>query len=163
MSSSGCGALVAAVYLASRESVSGLGKVMTFSGFILAIAIISFAQVSSVGVALPVLFCIGLSMVLLTASANTLLQSLCDSSKLGRVMSFFSMAFSGVIPIGSLFAGYGAETLGIKTTLTISGIIILVGTSVLASKLPTLRRKAHPVFIEKGIISQIPGNTPGVS
>ena len=47
----------------------------------------------------------GFGMMVQMAASNTILQTIVDEDKRGRVMSFYSMAFLGMAPFGSLFAG----------------------------------------------------------
>ena len=88
----------------------------------------------------------GLGGVLLMASANTLVQTLVEDDKRGRVMSLFTMAFTGTMPLGSLATGALAARYGASPTLMISGALTLVIVLVFSSRLPKLREAAHPVL-----------------
>lgn len=103
-------------------------------------------------VALPILFCIGLSMVLLMAATNTILQTLVEPRMLGRVMSLYTAAFTGVIPLSSLLSGWAAERIGMRLTIAFGGVVVLLTTAVLAHSLPRLRAQVIPVYIKRGIL-----------
>ena len=46
------------------------------------------------------------------AASNTVIQTLVPEDKRGRVMSYYTMAFVGMAPFGSLLAGGLAHTFG---------------------------------------------------
>jgi MFS family permease len=157
MGASGLGALGGAVYLASRRSVVGLGAVIAAGSAVFGLAIIAFAFSRHLAASLPIVALVGLGMLINFASANTLLQTLVDDDKRGRVMSFFSMAFVGMTPFGNLIAGalasrLGPGTLGASRTLMICGTICLVAAAVFARMLPRLREVVRPVYVRKGIL-----------
>jgi MFS family permease len=154
MASSGCGALIGAIYLASRESVIGLGKVITYAGMTLGSTLIVFSFTSFLLVAVLLQLIIGVSMILMMASSNTLIQTLVDPTKRGRVMSLFGMAFTGMMPLGSLFAGWSSEILGLQFTVSLGGLIVLIASVIFAKRLPHIRAKARPILIERGILTE---------
>jgi len=152
MASSGLGALSAAIYLASRRTVLGLGKVIAGAGVLLGSSLMTLATLQSVGSSIFVLALIGCSTILLLSSSNSLIQTLTDPEKRGRVMSFYIVAFTGAVPFGSAFAGWGADIAGARWTIAAGGAFILVITLRFALKLPDLRRAAKPILIDRGIL-----------
>jgi MFS family permease len=88
------------------------------------------------------------------ASSNTILQTLVEEDKRGRIMSFYTMAFMGMVPFGSLLAGSLANSLGAPQTVMIGGIACILGSIMFAKKLPTLRRMVRPIYVEKGILPE---------
>ncbi len=153
MAAVGAGALAGGLTLASRRSVIGLGRwlVRASSGF--GAALIVFSLSRQVWLSLAVLPLAGFSMIVQLASSNTLLQTIVEDEKRGRVMSFFSMAFQGMIPFGSLLAGSLAETrLGAPGTVAIGGCCCIVGSIAFRHQLPLIRRQLRPLFVEKGIL-----------
>jgi MFS family permease len=90
-------------------------------------------------------------MVQMSAS-NTLLQTLVSDDKRGRVMSYYTMAIMGITPFGSLLAGTLAHRLGAPHTLLIGGCGCLLAAAWFASRLPSLRERVRPIYIEKGIL-----------
>jgi MFS family permease len=158
MGASGFGALIGAIYLASRRSVVGLGRVIAMASFVFGGAIIAFSFSRHLGLSLVMVSVIGLAMLINFASANTLLQTLADEDKRGRVMSFFTMAFVGMTPFGNLIAGtlaskLGTGAVGASRTLWICGGVCLIGAVAFARMLPTLREIVRPIYVKKGIIS----------
>jgi MFS family permease len=155
MGASGTGALIGALYLASRKSVLGLGKIICLSAAIFGFGLIVFALSRYFLLSLVFMLIVGLGMMMQMASSNTILQTLVDDDKRGRVMSFYIMAFVGTAPFGSLLAGGLASSLGAPNTLIIGGISCILGAAVFASKLPELRKIVHPIYVRLGIISEV--------
>lgn len=126
LGASGAGALVGSLYLASRASVIGLlSKVVVPSSFILGFAFLLLSLSRQMELSIVFLFFTGSTMVLLNASCNTVLQTIVEDEKRGRIMSLFSLAFLGMAPFGSLFAGGMASLIGAPSTFTVCGVICL--------------------------------------
>lgn len=146
MSSSGVGAVFAALYLGSRRTVRGLGSVITLGGVILGLALVGFALSRWLPVSMLCLLMAGMGGVLLMASANTLVQTLVEDDKRGRVMSLFTTAFTSTAPLGNLIAGAVAARIGAGITLAASGVVCISIVAVFHRMLPKLRRAAAPVL-----------------
>ena len=127
MAASGCGALASTVYLASRKSVIGLGKLIATAAAIFGAGLIAFAFSNSLFLSLFFLCLTGFGAMALVASSNTILQTIVEDDKRGRVMSLFTMAFIGMAPFGSLIAGTLANAIGARNTLLIGGVSCLAG------------------------------------
>jgi MFS family permease len=95
---------------------------------------------------------IGVGMMVQTASSNTILQTIVDDDKRGRVMSFYSLSFMGMVPLGSLLAGGLASLVGVQWTVIIGGACCIVGGVVFSRNLGEIRRLVRPIYIRKGII-----------
>jgi MFS family permease len=155
MAAAGGGALAGGLTLASRRSVIGLGRWLVRASSAFGIALIIFSFSRHLWVSLAVLPFAGYSMIVQPASSNTLLQTIVEDSKRGRVMSFFSMAFQGMMPIGSLLAGRMAETsLGAPGTVAIGGFCCIAGSIMFRRQLPLIREQLRPLFIEKGLLME---------
>jgi len=102
---------------------------------------------------LLLMFLTGFGMMVQTASSNTILQTVVEEDKRGRVMSFYAMAFMGMAPFGSLLAGSVASKIGAPNTLIIGGASCILGSFIFAKKLPLIREMVRPIYLEKGIIS----------
>jgi len=152
---SGVGALAGALYLASRSSVLGLGRVIVVATTLLGVGLIGFSQSNVVWLSALLLVLAGCGMMVQMAAANTLIQTMVDEDKRGRVMSFFGMAFQGAAPFGSLLAGWLAGVLGVQAVVMGAGAIVLLGGIAFATQLPRLRRHAHPVYTRLGIIPEV--------
>jgi MFS family permease len=155
MAAVGVGALIGAVSLAARQSVLGLGRVipMTAAGF--GAGLIAFAASERLWLSLLLLVATGFCFMQQMASSNTILQTIVDDEKRGRVMSFYSMALQGVAPFGSLIAGAAASRIGAPHTLMIGGAICVGGAALFALQLPTLRRLIRPIYVRIGVIPEL--------
>jgi MFS family permease len=155
MTAAGSGALVGTLYLASRQSVLGLGRVIVTATIFFAAGIASFALSSNFILSLAALALAGFGAMTLVASCNTVLQTILDEDKRGRVMSFFTMAFVGMAPFGSLGAGAMAGIIGPRDTLLIGCGGCLVGAAFFARQLPHIREKVRPIYVRMGIIQEV--------
>ncbi len=125
MSTAGIGALTGALYLASRQSIRGLGQRMIFAGAIVSLALIVFAYSTALAFSMALLLIIGLCMMFQMASANTIIQAIVDDKMRGRVLSLYTMSYMSIAPFGSLLAGFISSKIGVKFTLMFSAMICL--------------------------------------
>jgi len=91
------------------------------------------------------------------AASNTLIQTMVDEDKRGRVMGFYGMAFQGAAPFGSLLAGWLAGMVGPAPVVLGSGVVVLVGGLVFATQLSRLRRHVRPIYTRLGILPEAAG------
>jgi MFS family permease len=150
MAATGIGALAGALYLASRKSAQGLEKVIPIATVILGVGLVGFALSQILWLSLVAMIVIGFGMMVQMASGNTVLQTIVDDSKRGRVMSFHAMAFIGTAPLGSLLAGTVAAKIGAPYTLLFCGIFCILGALILGKQLFALHQ------LIKTAIPQIP-------
>jgi len=165
MTASGLGAVAGALYLASRSTVLGLGKVMVVSTLAFGVGIIGFGLARSLWVALLLLPIAGAGFMIEMASTNTILQTITEERLRGRVMAFYTMAFLGTAPLGSLLAGVIADRIGASATIVAGGFACVAGAAWLALKLPLLREHVRPIYRELGIIAAVQADvskTPGM-
>jgi len=155
MGAAGLGALLGAVYLASRESVLRLGKIIPSAASMFGAGLIIMAFIKVVPLTLLLMVFVGLGLMLHTASSNTILQTITDDDKRGRVMSFYTMAIMGTAPFGSLIAGYLAKTIGTQETIAVGGISCLIGAFFFLRKLPELKNIVRPVYERMRIIPEV--------
>jgi MFS family permease len=153
MTASGSGAVAGALYLASRRSVVGLGRVMATATATFGVGLIAFGFARSLWVALLILPVVGGGFMIEMAATNTILQTITENHMRGRVMAFFTMAFFGMAPLGSLFAGIVADRIGASMTITLGGVVCVAGAIWLFVRLPALREQVRPIYIERGILS----------
>jgi MFS family permease len=155
MGAAGVGALVGAAYLASRRTVLGLGRMIPLAALVFGAGLIgfSFSRVFAVSMALMLLT--GFGQMVQLAASNTLLQTIVDDDKRGRVMSLYAMSFMGMMPLGNLIAGAVAGRIGAPWTVRLGGVVCIAGAAVFAGRLPALRRLARPIYVSKGIIPEI--------
>jgi MFS family permease len=153
MTATGVGALSGALYLAQRESVVGLGRIIMWASAVFGIGLVIFSLTTSLWPAFLVLAIAGCGFMIHLAATNTVLQTIVEERLRGRVMSFYTMAFFGTVPIGSLLGGIIADRYGAPTTVLVSGIICLAGSAWFAYKLPAIRAVVRPIYRERGIIT----------
>jgi MFS family permease len=151
----GIGALLGALYLASRKSVRGLGKIIASAAIIFGSSLIIFSFSHNLIFSLIMLIVTGMSMMIHMASCNTILQTIVDDKMRGRVMSYYTMAFMGMTPFGSLIYGGLASLIGAPHTLIFGGGFCLICGLIFAYKLPIFKTLIRPVYREKGIIPEI--------
>ena len=154
MAAIGVGAVVGAIFLASRRSVLGLGKIIVIAAGIFGMGLISFSLSHVLSVSLFLLLVIGFGMMVQMASSNTILQTVVDEDKRGRMMSLYVMAFTGMAPFGSLAGGSLASRIGATNTLIIGGASCILGSFLFARKLPLIRKMVRPIYVRKGILSE---------
>jgi len=152
MTASGIGALAGTLYLASRHTVVGLGKVIVAASIGLSLGLIAFSFSRALWLSIVILPIVGAGMMVQAASANTILQTVVDERLRGRVMAFYSLAIMGMQPIGSLLSGVIAERIGAPMTIFYGALLCLAGALWLAVRRPMLAAHIRPIYIEKGII-----------
>ncbi len=155
MAASGAGALLGAFYLASRETVLKLGRLIPAAAALLSASLMALSFSKSFIISEFLMFFTGLGMLTHTAASNTILQTITDDNKRGRVMSFYTMALMGTAPFGSLLAGWMAKMIGTPWTLFIGGAACMAGALFFYRKLPELRSIVHPVYVRMGIIPEV--------
>jgi len=143
LSAAGGGALLSALYLASRHTTRGLDRVILVAGAVASLAMLAFAYSTRFALALPLLVVLGAGLIAAQASIQTLVQTLVDDDKRGRVMSLYTMAFLGMLPFGNLAAGAVARYAGEATAFTLNACVCLVGLLVFWKALPGLRTAAR--------------------
>jgi len=135
MGAAGLGALAGAIYLASRKGIEGLEKIIPMSTIIFGLGLIAFSFSNILWLSLILILFAGFGIMVQTVASNTVLQSLTDDDKRGRVMSLYVMAFMGMTPFGSLLAGILASKVGAPHALLISGIACILGTIFLSRRI----------------------------
>lgn len=154
MGASGLGALLGALFLASRKNVLGLDKVIPLAAGTFGLALIAFSFSRNFLLSMGLMVFIGLGMMLQMATSNTIIQTIVDDDKRGRVMSIYTMAFMGTAPFGSFLAGSLASKFGAPTTLLIGGSVCILGAIVFSRKLPKLKEAIRPVYVKMGLIAE---------
>jgi MFS family permease len=155
MGSAGVGALIGAVYLASRKSVLGLGRLIVIATGVFGASLIVFSFSRTVWLSQGLILFAGMGMMIYMAGSNTILQTIVTDEMRGRVMSLYATAFMGVAPFGSLLAGGLAQKIGAPRTLMVGGTICIAAAAGFAYKLPAIRKLVRPIYVGKGIIPQV--------
>lgn len=152
MSFMGVGAVSAALYLASRKSVLGLGRVLVVSEVVMGVSLVAISFTESDILAYLLCVPIGFGMIEVAAGTNTLLQSLVDDSKRGRVMSLYSMAFFGVPPVGSLVQGWISTYVPLAAVTAVCGGLCILSAVAFELYRPYISGYARKIYAQKGLI-----------
>ena len=152
MTATGVGALAGGIYLAQRDTVVGLGRVVLVGTMMFGLGLVAFSYAHQLWLAAVLLAIVGFGFIAQMASTNTVLQTLVDEHVRGRVMAFYTMAFFGTVPIGSLIAGMVANALGAEETVRLGGIICVAAGAWFAVRLPSLRVLVRPIYVARGIL-----------
>lgn len=151
MAASGAGALAGALRLAGRRHPAGLERLLPLFTGLFGLGLLAFSFSTSFLVSALCLACASFGMISFMASSNTVIQTLVDDDKRGRVMALHSVAFMGMAPLGSLLAGWTASHIGVARTISLSGLLVLAATALFASRLGEITRHAAPVYGRQGL------------
>ena len=151
MGMSGFGALCAALALATRKTVRGLIRFIPFATLVFGIALVGFGLSHSLPLSLIFMALTGAGMMLSLACSNTVIQTLAPKDKLGRVMSYYTVAFVGMAPFGSFISGEMAHRIGAPHAVVISGLCVLAGALWFLTRLRQIATIVRPIYAEMGI------------
>lgn len=151
----GTGALAGALTLAARRSVRGLGRRIVAAVALFGASLVAFAASRELLLSLPFLFLAGYGMMVHMASSNTILQTIVEEDKRGRVMSLYAAAIMGTLPLGSLFAGALAGRFGAPATVALGGLGCLAAAAGFARALPRVREEVRPIYARLGILPEL--------
>ena len=126
---------------------------MVLSTATFGVGLIIFSLSRTLWFALLALPFVGAGMMITMASTNTIIQTVVSEELRGRVMAFYTMAFLGTAPIGSLLAGVAADRIGPTATIRVGGVACIAAALWFASRLPALRLLVRPIYVERGIIA----------
>ena len=156
MGAVGVGSLASALSLVMRRSVRGLTRVIPVAAVIFGIGLIAFGFSHYLWLSILMMLVTGFGMMQGLTGSNTIIQTLVDENMRGRVMSYYTMAFVGMAPFGSLLAGAMADSIGAPRTVLFSGVACILGGIWFASQLPAIRKDMRPIYQRLGIIPQPP-------
>lgn len=156
MGASGLGALLGALYLASRESIVGTNKRITGASVLFGVSLIAFSFSRSFPLSIALMFATGLGMIVTLATANTAVQTLSEEDKRGRVVGLYVLALAGTMPLGSLLAGLVAHRIGAPMTLLLGGAASILSAFFFYLKLPVIREQVQPVYRQLGLVEELP-------
>jgi MFS family permease len=152
---SGVGALASAISLALRKTVRGLTTMIQVAAAMFGVGLILFGLSHVLWLSMLLMLVVGFGMMQGLAASNTVIQTLVPEDKRGRVMSYYTMAFVGMAPFGSLLAGALAHKLGAPHTVMITGAVCVVGSLWFTVQLPGVRAVMRPIYEEMGILSKV--------
>lgn len=160
---SGVGALVSAIALAMRKTVLGLGKRIATTTLIFGAGLIFFGLSHYLWISLALMLVTGFSLIQQMSCSNTIMQTIVQEDKRGRVMSFYTMAFVGAMPFGSLIAGAVANAIGAPLTVMISGSLCIALGVWFATQLAEIRKAVRPIYAELGILPEVAAGVQAAS
>lgn len=155
MSAAGLGALTGALYLAARRTVRGLSLVIVVAGVVFGVGLLAFSASPVLWLSVLVLLPVGAGMMVLSASVNTILQTIVPAQMRGRIMSLYMMSFMGMSTIGSLAAGSIADVIGAPVTVALGAAALLLVMVWFARERPALRALVRPIYRELGLIPEV--------
>ncbi|HSK74552.1 MAG TPA: MFS transporter [Pyrinomonadaceae bacterium] len=158
MGASGFGAVSAALLLASRKEVFGLGRWVAFASSGLGFSLILFSFSENFWLSLLLLIPVGFSMMTQMSSSNTLIQSMVPDELRGRVMSVYSMMFMGMAPLGALMAGSLAGILGAPNTVALGGAVCILGSILFGLRLPALSKEGRKMIVSTQMAAGVPAS-----
>jgi len=160
MGAAGVGSIIAAISLAARKSVRGLYRVIPMVAAVFGGGLIAFSFSRNYWLSLGLMTVTGFGMMLFAAASNTVIQTIVEDDKRGRVMSYYTMAYMGASPFGSLLAGSLAPVIGAPGTVLLCGIGCIAGAVWFRLQIPKLRPVIRPIYRQLGIL---PALTDGES
>jgi MFS family permease len=149
---SGVGALVSALSLAVRKSVVGLTRMLQIAAAMLGGGLILFGLSHTLWLSLILMVFVGFGLMQCASASNTIIQSLVPEDKRARAMSYYTMAFFGAAPFGSLMAGALAERIGATFTVIFTGVFCIVGALWFTLDLPKVNAVMRPMYEEMGLL-----------
>lgn len=147
----GLGALLGAVFIATRSTVLGFGRLIFASAVLFGAGLFGFAFSPSIYLACVSLVVVGFGGMVNMAATNTMIQTIVHDEVRGRVMAWYSMSFLGTMPIGSLLSGIAADHVGVHITIATAGGAVLLGSILFYSQLSKVREALLPIYEAKGI------------
>ena len=149
----GVGALVSALSLAARKSALGLPRMIQISAAMCGVGLVLFGFSRNLWISLVLMAFIGFGLMQCAAASNTVIQSLVSEDKRARVMSYYTMAFFGAAPFGSLLAGLLAHGIGAPATVIVTGAVCVAGSIVFLLRLPSIRESMRPIYQQQGLLT----------
>jgi MFS family permease len=156
MGAAGVGAIIAAFSVAARKSVRGLYRVIPAVAAVFGGGLVAFSFSRNLWLSLALMGVTGFGMMQGFAASNTVIQTIVDDDKRGRVMSYWTMAYMGASPFGSLLAGSLAPIIGAPGTVLLCGIGCLLGAAWFWLQIPKLRPIIRPIYEQLGILPVVP-------
>jgi MFS family permease len=151
MGAVGVGALISAYSLAMRSTVRGLIRMVPISAAMFGAGLILFGLSRNIWASLLVLAICGFGMMMQMAASNTIIQTIVEENKRGRVMSYSTVALVGMAPFGALLAGTLADAVGAARTVMVSGACCLVGAFWFSTRMKEVRKVTRPIYVDLGI------------
>ena len=149
----GLGGLCAVAYLAARPRIQGLMRWAAIGPGMSGVALVAFTFSRNLAFSLACMLVVGFGVLTTAMAINTIIQTVCDADKRGRVTSYYIIAFMGMHPVGCLAAGALASWIGAPHALAIFGAIAAIGAGWLLTRMPLLREYIRPLYERAGVLT----------
>ena len=150
----GFGGIIGMGYLAARPQIRGLMRWAAIGPGIAGVALTVFTFSRNLMLSLACMVVVGFGVIATAMTVNTIIQTVCDAEKRGRVTSYYIIAFMGMHPLGCLAAGALASWIGAPHALAIFGAMCAVGAGTLLYRMPLLREYIRPLYVRAGVIEK---------
>jgi MFS family permease len=124
LSIAGVGSVLGALAVAALGNVGHKGRIALAILILMGMGIAGFALSRSVPLTFALMFLNGASMVGVFAMVNSLVQLITTNEMRGRVMSVYSFAFRGGMPMGNLVAGWLVPIFTAPTVVAVDGLLL---------------------------------------
>ena len=155
MGAAGVGSLVSALSLVLRRSVRGLLKMIPIAAVVFGASLVAFAASHVMWLSMALMVVTGWGMMQGLTASNTIIQTLVPEDKRGRVMSYYTMAFVGMAPFGSLLAGWLAHLFGAPHAVELTGALCCLGGVWFFGQMPAVREEMRPAYERLGIVPAV--------
>ena len=122
----GLGAIGGTIFLASLKAGVNLKKILFINLLILGVGLILFSHITNLSVALLFAILSGFGMMSQTTITNTIIQTSVSQEMRGRIISYFAMAYFGMLPLGGLLIGMVSQYIGAPNTILAEGIFAVL-------------------------------------
>lgn len=136
----GLGTLAAGFALAAWGDVRHKGTLLAATAVLGGVSIVAFALSSSLLLLLPILIVAGVSTNVFSATVSTILQIGAPGRMRGRVMSYYSITWRGLTPLGGSLVAFLAQVLGTRTALVTGGLVVVTATLGMYLVMPYIRQ-----------------------
>jgi len=155
MGASGLGSMLATLSLARRKSIRGLYSLIPMATAVFGAGLVAFSFSQNYWLSLVLMAITGFGLMQQYTASNTVVQTIVDDDKRGRVMSYWMMAYMGASPIGSLIAGALAPILGAPVAVLLCGLGSIAGAIWFRAQFPKLRPELRPIYERLGILPSV--------
>lgn len=121
----GIGALCGALTIAALRDGRHRGRIMLLVMILFGAMLVLFSRSSAPLLSFVLLFGVGMGQTGYMALNTTLLQTHSSDEMRGRVMSIFFLN-RGMVPLGTVAAGFASEVVGVQTTVGVMGMGVVV-------------------------------------
>jgi len=150
----GVGGIAGILALAARRDLRGLLAWIVAACGSAGVALAVFAYSTHFGLSVAMLVIVGAGVVLTVNGVSTITLTIVEDGMRGRVAGFYSMAFLGMYPMGSLVSGALASWIGAAHTLALGGVCCVLCALWLWPQLPRLRQHIRPIYVRLGLIPE---------